>query len=132
MRWRKENPDKAREALKKSAKTLAKNNWVSYPQKRLHELLKQDYPGAILNMPIITNCGVRFGDIVLPEHNIVVEYDGQRWHQDKDKELQRDLELQFSGFTVLHFTKHDWEKAPKQIEKLLLNHANKYEFIEIV
>lgn len=131
LEWRKKHPDEFAESINKSYKTLAKKDYISRPQRKLFELIKQFYSDAELNMPIKTNIGVRLGDVVLPNQRIILEYDGQYWHQDKAKELQRDLELQFAGWTVLHFTKDNWTDAPGQIERLMKNHNDKYEFIDI-
>jgi len=132
LKWRREHPELYKQSLSKGAKTLAKNKWISYPQRCMYELIKEHYGNAILNMEIETNYGFRWGDVVLPTHNIILEYDGQHWHQDEAKELQRDLELQFAGYTVLHFDKTNWKTAPKQIERLLANHAGSWEFIDMI
>jgi len=104
---------------------------VSKPQRALFELVKKYYNNAELEVPIKTNYGIRYADIVLKNNGLILEYDGEYWHRDKEKDLQRDFELQFCGWTVLHFNDDNWETAPFQIKNILKNHNNEYDFIEI-
>lgn len=107
-------------------------NRPSKPQKKLYNLILKYYPNALLEEKINTKYGVRWGDIVMPDYNLILEYDGEYWHKNKDKDLQRDLELNSSGWTVLHFNKQNWKTAPEQIERILKSHNGDYEFIDFV
>jgi very-short-patch-repair endonuclease len=48
--------------------------------------------------------GSKWPDFSIPEHSLIVEADGERWHQDKVKEAERDAHLEALGWTVLHLT----------------------------
>jgi very-short-patch-repair endonuclease len=44
-------------------------------------------------------------DAILPEHKVIVEVDGVRWHRERaDYDRRRDAELAAAGYTVVHFT----------------------------
>ena len=78
------------------------NKYVSKGHRKLFDSLKENYPDAELNYPIKTNETVRFGDIVIPSLKLIYEYDGEYWHQNKDKDASRDKELYVVGWSVIH------------------------------
>lgn len=41
-------------------------------------------------------------DFYLPERNLVIECDGEYWHQDKTRDDLRDANLRESGYQVVH------------------------------
>jgi very-short-patch-repair endonuclease len=44
-------------------------------------------------------------DAMLPEHMVIIEVDGVRWHRKREAyDRQRDADLMAAGYTVVHFT----------------------------
>jgi very-short-patch-repair endonuclease len=72
---------------------------ISKPQLQLYEIIKQQYPTAILEYPILDYCL----DIAVPEKKLCFEYDGSYWHQDKEKDKKRDQVLYELGWKVIRF-----------------------------
>ena len=73
---------------------------VSYPQKKLYEKIKSVYPEALLNQRIPNTR--KFGDIVLSDSKIIIEFDGKYWHQDKKRDIERDNLLTSLGWKIFH------------------------------
>lgn len=48
--------------------------------------------------------GPYYADIFIPQGKIVVECDGEEWHQDKERDRRRDEYMQKRGFKVFRFT----------------------------
>jgi len=71
---------------------------ISAPQKELFELVKEKYPTAILEYPVLDYCL----DIAVPELKLCFEYDGSYWH-DEDKDKKRDKVLKKLGWKVIRF-----------------------------
>lgn len=120
-----ENPEKHPNRI------LAKNGGISKPQKMLYENVKNIFPSAELNHPIKTKTGVRYGDIVIADKKICIEYDGKYWHKDKEKDLKRDLEIQNEGYTLIKFNEdnvHQWKEV---LDAVMMNHNDEYEFMFI-
>lgn len=72
---------------------------ISKPQLELYKQIKQQYPTAILEYPILDYCL----DIAVPEEKLCFEYDGSYWHQDKEKDKKRDEILNKLGWKVIRF-----------------------------
>jgi len=43
-----------------------------------------------------------FPDFVLPDHDLIIECDGEYWHQDEQREKERDRVFMKKGYEVLH------------------------------
>ncbi|MDP2692188.1 MAG: DUF559 domain-containing protein [bacterium] len=111
------NYKKSSEYMKKGGALKAllgncKTPRISKPQIELYNILKKKYPDAILDYPI----GNRLGDVAIPSLYIVAEYDGQYWHQNKEKDTQRDKELQKLGWYTIRYDKH-LLKIIKEVEE---------------
>jgi hypothetical protein len=73
----------------------------SKPQVELFKLVQQISPHSILNYPsITTNYSI---DIAIPQLSIAIEYDESYWHQDKEKDLQRQKSLEEEGWKFLRY-----------------------------
>jgi hypothetical protein len=72
---------------------------ISKPQLQLYEVIKQQYPTAVLEYPVLDYCL----DIAVPEKKLCFEYDGAYWHQDKEKDKKRDEVLTELGWKVIRF-----------------------------
>ncbi len=46
---------------------------------------------------------LRFPDILIEDKKLILEYDGLRYHQDINKDKERDEELNLMGYKVLHY-----------------------------
>lgn len=57
-------------------------------------------------------------DFVYPEHKVVIEVDGRRWHAGRRaqvRDAERDNYLNLRGWTVLRFTWHDLVERPGHV-----------------
>lgn len=45
-----------------------------------------------------------FPDFVIPEHNLIIECDGEYWHQDKTRENERDDIFLNQGYKIVHLS----------------------------
>ena len=71
---------------------------ISAPQLKLFKMVKEKYPTAILEYPILDYCL----DIAVPELKLCFEYDGSYWH-DPEKDKKRDEVLQEMGWKVIRY-----------------------------
>ena len=53
--------------------------------------------------------GNRFLDVAIPSIRTDYEYDGEYWHQDKEKDKKRDFEINSEGWDVIHINQKDLE-----------------------
>jgi hypothetical protein len=82
----------------------------SKPQVNLYNKVKELYPSAILNYECL-NYSV---DIAIPNIKVVIEYDGSWWHQDKEKDLERQRKIEGLGWKFIRYK----DKVPS-IENLI-------------
>ena len=71
----------------------------SKPQLKIYEMIKELYPSAKLNQPCL-NYSL---DIIIPELKIVVEYDGWRFHQNKEYDLKRQRKIEELGWRFIRY-----------------------------
>lgn len=69
-------------------------------------------------------------DFLLPEANLIIECDGEQFHQDKHRDWQRDKWLYEEGYTVLRF-------SGKQIYQELITkdcsgNTGEYDLIDVI
>jgi len=80
------------------------NSFISNPSKpqvELYNRVKEIYPTAILNYPLIElNYSL---DVVIPELNIVIESDGSWWHQDLEKDSERQKKIEELGWKFIRY-----------------------------
>jgi len=84
---------------------------LSKPQVELFELVKQIYPNTILNHPSLN----RSIDIAILDQMIAIEYDGSHWHQNKEADKKRQLELETIGWKFLRYC--DYVPSMTELEK---------------
>jgi hypothetical protein len=76
-----------------------------------------------------------FLDFALPDKKIAIECDEARWHSDKEREQERQNELECQGWTVLHFSREqineDAMACALEVLRLASNHEGKYGFVEL-
>lgn len=78
------------------------NSFVTNPSKsqvKLFNLTKEFYPDAVLNYPCL-NYSI---DISIPNLKIAIEYDGSYYHQDKEKDRERQLEIEQQGWKFIRY-----------------------------
>ncbi len=75
------------------------NKNPSKPQVELFNLTKSIYNDAELNYPCL-NYSI---DVAIPSLNVAIEYDGSYWHKNKDKDLERQIEIEQQGWKVIRY-----------------------------
>ncbi len=102
------NPEKIKRKVEKERERMLKggaaylNSFIknpSKPQLKIYEIVKKNYPSAILNYPFL-NYSL---DIAIPELSIVIEYDGAYWHTDKEYDLKRKDRIESFGWKVIKY-----------------------------
>lgn len=73
----------------------------SYPQRILCDIVNKEYL-AELNYPVNTGKTVRYVDVAVVDKKFGFEYDGEYFHDDRNKDIARDLELSTVGWIVFH------------------------------
>ena len=92
----------------------------SKPQVELFNRIKEMYPTAILNYPLYRGKGKHDYslDIVITELMIWFESDGTWWHQDKEKDLIRQKEIEEYGWRLIKYYPVDDIKQVPSIEQI--------------
>ena len=92
----------------------------SKPQVELYNRVKDLYPSAILNYPCYRGKGKRNYslDVAIPELKIWFESDGAHWHQDLEKDLKRQKEVEELGWKIIRYKADNVSETPskEQIE----------------
>lgn len=73
----------------------------SKPQVKLFELIRSWLPQAILNYPLKEVN--RSLDVAIPDFKIWFEYDGSYWHQDQEKDLERENQIRSLGWKCIRY-----------------------------
>jgi very-short-patch-repair endonuclease len=109
---------KFRENLRKSRKLM--QYYVSIGQMILYKYIKNFFPSAKLEVPIDLGDTIYFGDIVIPELKIDIEYDGcDYFHRKrKDRDEKRDNKLKLKGWNVIRIKKDDLKNMNSIIHKI--------------
>jgi len=93
--------DRMKNGLSVHAASFIKN--PSEPQVRLWKLVSKICPYVYLNYPVTHLKNTYSIDITIPKLNIAIEYDGSYWHQDKEKDLKRQEELEEDGWKFIRY-----------------------------
>jgi hypothetical protein len=114
--------------IKEKQSEMLKNGFASYmcskirspsiPQKKLFMIVKELFSSAVIQYKINNYCV----DIAIPEKNIVIEYDCWYWHQDKDKDLLRQKDIERLGWKFIRF--EDYIPTKEQLQKHIQNLLN--------
>ena len=118
------------ETRKKTMRALYKKNYGgTWIEKKIGWLLAQMGIKTIPQKPIpygVDSWGrpkYLFPDFVLPSHNLIIECDGEYWHQDERREKQRDRVFAEQGYKTLHLSgteiRQNLEGCRNQIESLI-------------
>ncbi len=71
----------------------------SKPQTEVFRLVKQIFPSAEINYPFLN----KSLDVAIPELKIWFEYDGNYWHPNKEKDLQRQKLIEEQGWKCIRY-----------------------------
>lgn len=95
----------------------------SKPQVELYKRVKELYPSAILNYPCYPlNLSL---DVAIPELKIWIESDGLYFHQDKEKDLERQRKIENLGWKCIRYVADNIKQVPTKeqvkldVEKLI-------------
>lgn len=92
----------------------------SKPQIELYKLILQISPYSVLNYPSYsTNYSI---DIAVLPFPIAVEYDDPYWHQDKERDVKRQKELEDEGWKFVRYVGYipDIEQLKNDINSLVI------------
>ena len=130
------------ENRRKSVQAMGNSNKRSYIEKKMQWLLGElnikNEPQTIIYRNVCKKNGQRRyykPDFLLTKYKVIVECDGDYWHSKTvDADLIRQKELEGLGFTVLRFKgseiRNNLKEVSKEIQRVVYNHEDKYEFIE--
>lgn len=82
----------------------------SKPQVELYNRIKELYPSAILNYPCykLNYCF----DIAIPDIKVCIESDGSYWHQNKEKDFERQKRIIELGWKVIRYKSDSIKDVP--------------------
>jgi very-short-patch-repair endonuclease len=121
-----ENPE--RRLNVRMAKHRKSNNMTSI-EKKMSLLLDKIGVNYFYQYPIL-----RYDvDFAIPELRIVIECDGEYWHQDQQKDTDRQTTIEKEGWFVLRYTDSKINKCFDEIEselsRVLCNHLGEYDLV---
>lgn len=70
---------------------------------RIERLMREALTAAGIPFAAQFPVGRFFGDFALPEHRLIVEVDGEHWH-DAERDARRDAKIALLGWRVIRFT----------------------------
>lgn len=88
---------------------------VSNLQLELFNIIKKEYPDTQLEYIIKS----RSLDIAIPSLKLDIEYDGEHWHKNKDKDIKRDDELLNLGWKTIRVNKYILKSIKKNGLRIL-------------
>lgn len=92
-------------------------NIDSQLERRFLSLLRRaEVPLPRLQFPIPVGARTLLADFAYPEHNLIIEVMGYRWHGGRERwerDLLRSSELGAAGWRILYVTKGQVQKAPR-------------------
>jgi len=116
-----------RERMAEKNKQLCLNGHAAYmnkfiknpsgPELETRKIVKELYPESEHTYPILSYAV----DNAILELKIVIEYDGSYWHQDKEKDLKRQKEIEKEGWRFLRYIDHipTLEQVKEDIRKII-------------
>jgi very-short-patch-repair endonuclease len=121
-----ENPERRLNAL--MAKHRKSGN-MTYIEKRLQTILDKLGIAYIYQYPIF-----RYNvDFAIPDLKIVIECDGEYWHQDKEKDDIRQKRIEDEGWLVLRYSgsriNTELEVVEQELSRVFSNHTGDYGLI---
>lgn len=132
----------------KGNRVLAQNKYRSFLEKKMEWLLSEmdlnftaqpiiNRPETVINN---TNGGMRQRyykpDFILTDYNIIIECDGDYWHDSTDEyEINRQAYLESLGYVVLRFSQSDIREnlshCADTLRRVMMNHDHEYMFLQM-
>ena len=131
-----ESAGKCPELLEKAAQTRIKNGkgiTTSTQQIQVKEMLEEIYPNYHSELNYVLSS--LFLDVVLIVNDkikINIEYDGNYWHKDSQKDRRRDEYVKSQGFKILRIRSGHLLPTKEQLISAIDKLINGYNFTEIV
>ena len=75
-------------------------------------------------------CKVGVVDFFLPDYDIIIECDGDYWHnrpKEKQRDVDKDLVWMFNGYKIFRFWEHEINESPKKCINKVLRYIRKIE-----
>ena len=98
------------------------NKSPSKPQVELYKIIREIISTAVLEFPIMEHNFII--DIAIPQLKIAIEYDGSYWHQDKEKDNNRQTILENIGWKFIRYI----DRIPSKEQ--IINDMNSFLFKE--
>lgn len=74
----------------------------SFPEKAIFFYVSKAFPDAVQNYrPMNDKLGNQEFDVWIPSTNTAIEYDGEHWHQKRDRDERKDLDCFENGITLI-------------------------------
>ncbi|OHE77780.1 MAG: hypothetical protein A3F67_08045 [Verrucomicrobia bacterium RIFCSPHIGHO2_12_FULL_41_10] len=66
-------------------------------------------------------------DILVPDYNLAIEYNGEYWHSKKDKNyhLDKTLAAKAQGITLIHIFEHEWLQKQEIVKSRIMSMLSK-------
>lgn len=95
---------------------------ASFPEKAVFYYVSMAYPDALPNRTPNERFGKMELDIYIPSIGVGIEYDGERWHQDSEKDERKDAVCLESGIVLIRVREPrcpKYERSPfhKEVER---------------
>ena len=130
-----ENQLKARQAIGQ------KNYGQSFLERKMNWLLEK------INLDFIPQYPVKKGldkwgrqryyflDFALPKYKIAIECDGNHWHNNKERENERQSFIEKNGWQILRFgedlIRNNLSGCALEIQRMIDNHEGRYNFVDL-
>ena len=120
------NPENRLNARMAKHRKSGNMTWI---EKRLSTILDKLNIEYVFQYPIL-----RYNiDFAIPSLKIVIECDGEYWHQDKEKDLIRQENIEREGWLVLRYSgtkiNQHLDSIEMELSRVLLNHTGEYQTI---
>ncbi len=110
---------------------MAQNGFISSLEKKVEDVLISLGIAYARQHPIKRY----FVDFALLNKRIAIEADGEYWHQDKERDLKRQEDIEKEGWIVLRFPEKqilkNVDRVRDEILRVVNNHDGKYHFLDM-
>lgn len=95
--------------VKKRLSQGLKRGYISNQQEKIYIKIKNFFKNKKVELEYPLKIGKRhyYLDIAIPNNKINFEYDGSYWHQNKEKDVRRDIKLKNLGWEVFRINKYN-------------------------
>ena len=114
------NPDKV-------LNVILRRNHITSIEKVVMRLLNKHNISFKFNHYVKTKDSYKFPDFRVS--NVIIECDGNNFHNDKEKETLRDKELIAAGFSLLHFSEDKINKNKEIVERCILKRLADFDLL---